>query len=199
MISALAATSAAEAQARLEKCGYNELPEKKEHPLIKFLSYFWGPIPGMIEIAALLSALVRHWEEFVIILALLVGVIAGCSSTATTTSAPATSAAPKVTTAPPAATTAVPGSDAAITAKLKRRHPHVFGNVQADTAQEVLFNWEQIKKTERVSATGHASLLDGVPRELPALLRAQQGRAAGHTEETSSRYDHGYLPVGSLL
>jgi tetrapyrrole methylase family protein/MazG family protein len=62
----------------------------------------------------------------------------------------------------------------AISEKLIRRHPHVFGNVQADTAQEVLFNWEQIKKTERVSAKGHASLLDGVPRELPALLRAHR-------------------------
>jgi MazG family protein len=62
----------------------------------------------------------------------------------------------------------------AISEKLVRRHPHVFGDVQADTAQEVLFNWEQIKKTERVSATGHASLLDGVPRELPALLRAHR-------------------------
>jgi len=62
----------------------------------------------------------------------------------------------------------------AITQKLVRRHPHVFGNVQADTAQEVLFNWEQIKKTERKQATGKASALDGVPRELPALLRAHR-------------------------
>jgi tetrapyrrole methylase family protein/MazG family protein len=62
----------------------------------------------------------------------------------------------------------------AITEKLVRRHPHVFGTVQADTAQEVLFNWEQIKKTERQNAKGHASLLDGVPRELPALLRAHR-------------------------
>lgn len=62
----------------------------------------------------------------------------------------------------------------AITEKLVRRHPHVFGDVQADTAQEVLFNWEQIKKTEREQATGKASALDGVPRELPALLRAHR-------------------------
>jgi len=61
-----------------------------------------------------------------------------------------------------------------ITEKLVRRHPHVFGDVQADTAQEVLFNWEQIKKTERTRATGKASALDGVPRELPALLRAHR-------------------------
>ena len=62
----------------------------------------------------------------------------------------------------------------AITQKLIRRHPHVFGDVQADTAQEVLFNWEQIKKTERQKTQGRASLLDGVPRELPALLRAHR-------------------------
>ena len=62
----------------------------------------------------------------------------------------------------------------AITEKLVRRHPHVFGDVQADTAQEVLFNWEQIKRTERQQAAGRASALDGVPRELPALLRAHR-------------------------
>ncbi len=61
-----------EAQTRLEQYGYNELPEEKVNPLLKFLSYFWGPIPWMIEIAAALSAVVHHWEDFVIILALLV-------------------------------------------------------------------------------------------------------------------------------
>jgi tetrapyrrole methylase family protein/MazG family protein len=61
-----------------------------------------------------------------------------------------------------------------ITEKLIRRHPHVFGTVQADTAQEVLFNWEEIKRAERTRATGSASALDGVPRELPALLRAHR-------------------------
>ena len=62
----------------------------------------------------------------------------------------------------------------AINEKLIRRHPHVFGDVKAETAQEVLFNWEQIKQTERLQATGQASVLDGVPRELPALLRAHR-------------------------
>ena len=61
----------ADAQARLAKCGYNELPEEKANSLLKFLSYFWGPIPWMIEVAAALSVLVRHWEDFAIILALL--------------------------------------------------------------------------------------------------------------------------------
>ena len=61
----------AEAQARLQTYGFNELPQEKVNPLLKFLSYFWGPIPWMIEAAAVLSALVRHWEDFVIILTLL--------------------------------------------------------------------------------------------------------------------------------
>jgi tetrapyrrole methylase family protein/MazG family protein len=61
-----------------------------------------------------------------------------------------------------------------ITEKLRRRHPHVFGDLKAETSQEVLFNWEQIKRGERQPAQGQASLLDGVPRELPALLRAHR-------------------------
>jgi H+-transporting ATPase len=63
--------SGSEAQARLAKYGYNELPEEKSNPLLKFLSYFWGPIPWMIEVAAVLSAVVHRWEDFAIILALL--------------------------------------------------------------------------------------------------------------------------------
>jgi H+-transporting ATPase len=63
--------SAAEAQQRLAQFGRNALEEKKVSPLTKFLGYFWGPIPWMIEVAAVLSALVRHWDDFVIILALL--------------------------------------------------------------------------------------------------------------------------------
>ena len=61
----------AEAQRRLAQYGYNEISEKKINPLIKFLSYFWGPIPWMIEAAVILSALVRHWPDFFIILVLL--------------------------------------------------------------------------------------------------------------------------------
>jgi H+-transporting ATPase len=64
--------SQTEAQKRLEKYGYNELPEKKENPLLKFLSYFWGPIPIMILVAAALSAVLRHWPDLGVILALLV-------------------------------------------------------------------------------------------------------------------------------
>lgn len=63
--------SSSEAWSRIASYGYNELPEEKVNPFLKFLSYFWGPIPWMIEVAAGLSLLVRHWEDFVIILALL--------------------------------------------------------------------------------------------------------------------------------
>lgn len=62
----------AEARARLTKYGPNEIEEKKINPLLKFLGYFWGPIPWMIEIATILSGVVRHWPDFFIILLLLV-------------------------------------------------------------------------------------------------------------------------------
>ncbi|MDH5202716.1 MAG: plasma-membrane proton-efflux P-type ATPase [Nitrospirota bacterium] len=62
---------ALEAKERLQKYGYNEITEKKISPLVKFLGYFWGPIPWMIEIAAILSAVVHHWEDFWIIFVLL--------------------------------------------------------------------------------------------------------------------------------
>src|ERR1019366_2391480 len=50
----------------------NELDEKKTKLLLKFLGYFWGPIPWMIEVAVILSGVVRHWPDFFIILLLLV-------------------------------------------------------------------------------------------------------------------------------
>ena len=61
----------AEAQKRLTQYGPNAIEETKTNPVLKFLSYFWAPIPWMIEAAAILSALVRHWEDFGIILVLL--------------------------------------------------------------------------------------------------------------------------------
>jgi H+-transporting ATPase len=64
--------TSAEAARRLEEYGYNELPEEHVNPLLKFLSYFWGPIPWMIEVAVILSGVVRHWPDFFIILLLLV-------------------------------------------------------------------------------------------------------------------------------
>ena len=56
--------------ALIERYGPNEIPEKK-NPVLKFLSYFWGPIPWMIEIAAVLSAFLQRWENFSVIVALM--------------------------------------------------------------------------------------------------------------------------------
>ncbi|HZK54361.1 MAG TPA: plasma-membrane proton-efflux P-type ATPase [Desulfosporosinus sp.] len=64
--------SQAEAQKRLTQYGPNEIEEKKINPLLKFLAYFWGPIPWMIEVAVILSGVVRHWPDFFVILLLLV-------------------------------------------------------------------------------------------------------------------------------
>ncbi len=55
--------------------------------------------------------------------------------------------------------------------KLIRRHPHVFGNASAKTSQEVADNWEKIKKAEKKE---RQSALDGIPKDLPALMRAQK-------------------------
>lgn len=59
----------------------------------------------------------------------------------------------------------------AIADKLVRRHPHVFGDVQADTPDQVIRNWEKIKKTEKGGETPR-SLVEGIPRHLPALSKA---------------------------
>ncbi len=63
--------------------------------------------------------------------------------------------------------------------KLLYRHPHVFSSVRADTAEEVLVNWEQLKRTEKGQQTT-ADALDAVARSLPSLWRADklQGKAA---------------------
>ena len=58
---------------------------------------------------------------------------------------------------------------AGIVDKLVKRHPHVFGDVTAEGPEEVLRNWERIKAAEKKDR----GLLDGVPRSLPALVRAQ--------------------------
>jgi len=60
--------------------------------------------------------------------------------------------------------------------KLVRRHPHVFGDVEAETADDVMANWEALKRDEK----GRESVLDGVPAALPALAKSLelQSRAA---------------------
>ena len=68
----------------------------------------------------------------------------------------------------------------AISDKLVRRHPHVFGDVDAKDSATVLRNWEQIKQQEHKKEARH-SALDGVPSTLPGLLKAQR------TQEKAAR------------
>jgi MazG family protein len=56
-----------------------------------------------------------------------------------------------------------------INSKLIRRHPHVFGDTKVENSRDVKLNWEKIKLSE-----GRRSLMDGIPREMPALLRAHR-------------------------
>ncbi len=71
--------------------------------------------------------------------------------------------------------------------KLLRRHPHIFGEGKADTAQEVLENWEAVKRQEKGQKTA-AETLKSIPKVLPALMRAEkiQQRAA----RAGMDYDH---------
>lgn len=63
--------SSSEANERLQRYGYNEIEERRISPVRKFLGYFWSPIPWMIEAAAIISAIISHWEDFWIIIGLL--------------------------------------------------------------------------------------------------------------------------------
>jgi H+-transporting ATPase len=64
--------SSEEVEKKLQQYGFNEIPEKKVNPIRKFLGYFWGPIPWMIETAAALSIVIQRWEDFGIIFTLLI-------------------------------------------------------------------------------------------------------------------------------
>jgi len=62
-----------------------------------------------------------------------------------------------------------------VSEKLVRRHPHVFGEVQVSGTDEVLQNWDAIKKSEKKGTSGApSSVVDGIPAHLPALLKAYQ-------------------------
>ena len=63
--------SQAEATKRLAQYGPNEIAEERTNQFLKLLSYFWGPIPWMIEVAVVLSGVLAHWPDFFIILVLL--------------------------------------------------------------------------------------------------------------------------------
>ena len=61
-----------------------------------------------------------------------------------------------------------------IEAKLKRRHPHVWGDWTVENSDEVIRNWEELKALEKPSSAATKALLDGVPKSLPALARSQK-------------------------
>jgi len=63
--------STQEASRRLKRYGYNEIEEREESWLHRLFRRFWGPIPWMIEVAAVLSAVARRWEDFTIIMIML--------------------------------------------------------------------------------------------------------------------------------
>jgi len=76
--------------------------------------------------------------------------------------------------------------------KLVRRHPHVFGDVQVRDVDQVWANWEKIKRAEKAgSARERKSALDGVPRRMPGLMRAQKllkkGAKAGLVERAATQ------------
>ncbi len=77
---------------------------------------------------------------------------------------------------------------AGIINKMIRRHPHVFGDVQAKSADDVVVVWEKIKQREKKNRVAPESVLDGIPRSLSALLtaRAAQRKAAKYGFDWSS-------------
>ena len=58
--------------------------------------------------------------------------------------------------------------------KLKLRHPHVFGNITVDSSKQVIKNWEEIKRKEKREKKKGGSVLDGLPKNLPALIKARR-------------------------
>ncbi len=80
-----------------------------------------------------------------------------------------------------------------IAQKLIRRHPHVFGEVQVCNADDVLRRWDDIKRAEKVEASQSPSVVDGVPRHLPALLKADQ------VQRRASRTGFDWSETGEVL
>lgn len=69
---------------------------------------------------------------------------------------------------------------ASITEKMVRRHPHIFGNEQANDAEAVLTNWEEIKKKEKAGQPEANSIMTKLPPTLPALMKAEKVQQKAH-------------------
>jgi MazG family protein len=87
-----------------------------------------------------------------------------------------------------------------ITEKMIRRHPHVFGSVQVNGAEEVADNWARIKEAEKKNSGEQPSTLSSIPRNLPALLRAHRlsERSAKISENSPSEEDSWENVIGSF-
>lgn len=68
----------------------------------------------------------------------------------------------------------------AITEKMIRRHPHIFADVQAENAEAVLANWEEIKKKEKAGQPEAKSIMSQLPPVLPALMKAEKVQQKAH-------------------
>src|SRR5512145_1948305 len=77
--------------------------------------------------------------------------------------------------------------------KMIRRHPHVFGDVQVNSVQDVKDNWQEIKKLERAGEAADKNIFSNIPRSLPALKRAQKITAA------ASRYGFDWPEADDVL
>lgn len=82
-----------------------------------------------------------------------------------------------------------------VTRKLVYRHPHVFGDVQADTSEEVLVNWEALKRTEK-GQRSTADAIEAVPHTLPALWRAE--KIGAKTAKAGFDWDSALSALGKL-
>ena len=80
-----------------------------------------------------------------------------------------------------------------INEKLKRRHPHVFGDISVENSDQVMRNWEAIKREEKRDAKKDGSVLSGLPRDLPALIRARR------IQEKVSRYGFDWKRAEDVL
>lgn len=69
---------------------------------------------------------------------------------------------------------------ATVTEKMIRRHPHIFADVKADNAEEVLANWEEIKKKEKGDKPESKSIMSKLPPTLPALMKAEKVQQKAH-------------------
>lgn len=84
----------------------------------------------------------------------------------------------------------------AVCRKMIIRHPHVFADAKADSVEEVLDNWEKIKKKEKGEKTDK-QVFESVSRELPALIRAQ--KIAEKAKNLQKKYDFGEETIDKLF